>query len=80
MTLASLPNRVSTLTLCAKKSDEESARETETETTESFGTLCKTEKPTDDVAEFSIDGGLGGWTCVIGSWFALFATFGWLNS
>jgi len=26
------------------------------------------------------DGGKQGWMCVIGSWFALFSTFGWLNS
>ncbi|KAN0090124.1 MFS general substrate transporter [Hyaloscypha variabilis] len=31
-------------------------------------------------AEFSVDGTTEGWTCVIGGWFALFATFGWLNS
>ncbi|KAE9366249.1 putative MFS transporter [Stipitochalara longipes BDJ] len=29
--------------------------------------------------ELSDDGSLEGWTCVIGGWFALFATFGWLN-
>jgi hypothetical protein len=26
------------------------------------------------------DGGLAGWTCVLGSFFALFCTFGWLNT
>jgi hypothetical protein len=26
------------------------------------------------------DGGRQGWICVIGGWFALFSTFGWLNS
>ncbi|KAF8859164.1 MFS general substrate transporter [Acephala macrosclerotiorum] len=26
------------------------------------------------------DGGLAGWTCVLGSFFALFCTFGWLNA
>lgn len=26
------------------------------------------------------DGGRKGWICVVGGWFALFATFGWLNS
>lgn len=26
------------------------------------------------------DGGRRGWICVVGSWFALFSTFGWLNS
>jgi hypothetical protein len=79
MALASLPKGVSTLTLCTK-SDEELARETETETTDSFGTVFKTEKATKSITEVPVDGGLGGWTCVIGSWFALFATFGWLNS
>ncbi|KAL2068625.1 hypothetical protein VTL71DRAFT_14962 [Oculimacula yallundae] len=30
--------------------------------------------------EYAREGGLSGWTCVLGSFFALFCTFGWLNS
>ncbi|CZS93985.1 related to MFS transporter [Rhynchosporium agropyri] len=29
---------------------------------------------------YAREGGLSGWTCVLGSFFALFCTFGWLNS
>lgn len=29
---------------------------------------------------YARDGGLAGWTCVLGSFLALFCTFGWLNS
>jgi hypothetical protein len=31
-------------------------------------------------AELLVDGGRMGWTCVLGSWFALFSTFGLLNT
>ncbi|KAK0109521.1 hypothetical protein ONS95_002210 [Cadophora gregata] len=30
--------------------------------------------------EYAREGGVSGWTCVLGSFFALFCTFGWLNS
>ena len=31
-------------------------------------------------AESLVDGGRMGWICVMGSWFALFSTFGLLNT
>lgn len=31
-------------------------------------------------AKLPPEGGLAGWTCVLGSFFALFCTFGWLNA
>jgi hypothetical protein len=31
-------------------------------------------------AESLVDGGRMGWICVVGSWFALFSTFGLLNT
>lgn len=31
-------------------------------------------------SEYPRDGGVQGWTCVLGSFFALVCTFGWLNS
>jgi hypothetical protein len=31
-------------------------------------------------AESLVDGGIMGWICVVGSWFALFSTFGLLNT
>jgi hypothetical protein len=82
MMIEALPNEDVTLILSPKQGDEESGRETETDTTESsgVGTCLKTEKGKDNISESAIDGGLGGWTCVVGGWFALFATFGWLNS
>jgi hypothetical protein len=80
MMVEAFPNEDVTLIFSPKKGDEESGRETETDMSGSGGTLSKTEKEAENVVESSIDGGVGGWTCVVGGWFALFATFGWLNS
>jgi len=51
------------------RNSERTYHTTETETIDWYP---KTELPQ--------DGGLAGWTCVLGSFFALFCTFGWLNS
>ncbi|KAH8794348.1 MFS transporter [Hyaloscypha sp. PMI_1271] len=78
MTLTNLSEGESTLIISAKKGDEESREFSAT--TASTGALSRTTQTTEKSDEFSIDGGFEGWTCVIGGWFALFATFGWLNS
>jgi hypothetical protein len=38
------------------------------------------EKSGPDVSEPLPDGGFKGWRCALGGFFALFCTFGWLNS
>ena len=82
MTLNNSSDGDSTLKLGIKKCDEESGISTATtETvTESLGPRTQTTQITEKSVEFTTDGGFEGWTCVIGGWFALFATFGWLNS
>jgi len=78
MTLTNLSEGESTLIISAKKGDEESGEFSAT--TASTGALSRKTQTTEKSDEFPIDGGFEGWTCVIGGWFALFATFGWLNS
>ncbi|KAH9206651.1 major facilitator superfamily domain-containing protein [Leptodontidium sp. 2 PMI_412] len=56
--------------------DLESCKESE-RTSNSHDTNVIDWAPTND---FAREGGLSGWTCVLGSFFALFCTFGWLNS
>jgi hypothetical protein len=84
MMVEAFPGGDTIVILSAKQGDEESGREPEPETemvtSGSGATLFNTEKGAENVIESSIDGGVGGWTCVFGGWFALFATFGWLNS
>jgi hypothetical protein len=67
----------STLIISAKD-DEESGGFSVTPA--STGAISKIAQMADKSDEFPIDGSFEGWTCVIGGWFALFATFGWLNS
>ncbi|KAG4440082.1 hypothetical protein IFR05_004425 [Cadophora sp. M221] len=56
--------------------DLESCKESE-RTSDSHDTNIIDWAPAND---FAREGGLSGWTCVLGSFFALFCTFGWLNS
>jgi hypothetical protein len=78
MTLNNLSDGESTVILSSKKCDEESGGSSAT--TDASGVLSKKEQTSERSGEFPIDGGFEGWTCVVGGWFALFATFGWLNS
>lgn len=78
MTLNNLSDGESTVILSAKKGDEESGGSSAT--TDGSATLSKKEQTSERSDEFPTDGGIEGWTCVVGGWFALFATFGWLNS
>ena len=78
-TLNTLSDGKPTIVISAKY-DEESpeplSATTVSATNSETGPMSDSEKS----AEFSEDGTAEGWTCVIGGWFALFATFGWLNS
>ena len=78
-TLISLSDGESTVILSAKKGDEESRGSSTTTDTDDSRTMSKTERGSENLGDFP-DGGFEGWTCVIGGWFALFSTFGWLNS
>jgi hypothetical protein len=72
----------STIVVSTQKYDEESGPGPLSARTEISAALSETRTMSDSEksAEFSVDGTTEGWTCVIGGWFALFATFGWLNS
>jgi hypothetical protein len=78
--LISLSDGESTVILSGKKGDEESGETSTTTDTDDPRAMSKTESRSEDLSNFPDDGGFEGWTCVIGGWFALFSTFGWLNS
>ena len=78
MTLNNFSDGESTIVISAKY-DEESPEPSATAVSASHsetGPMSDSEK----CVELSEDGTSEGWICVIGGWFALFATFGWLNS
>lgn len=79
MTFNGLSDGESTIEISAKKEDEESGLSSAT-MEEGSAALSKTIQMSEKSDDSSIDGGSEGWTCVIGGCFALFATFGWLNS
>jgi hypothetical protein len=80
MTLTTLSDGDSSLILSTNKGDEESGEFNGTTTNSLDPISSRTEQTKELIDEFPTDGGLEGWTCVVGGWFALFATFGWLNS
>jgi hypothetical protein len=79
-TLISLSDGESTVILSAKKGDEEAGGSSATTDTDDSRAVSKTEHGSENLGDFPDDGGFEGWACVIGGWFALFSTFGWLNS
>ncbi len=79
-TFVSLSDGESNVILSAKKGDEESGGPNAKTNTDSSHTMSKTERSPEDLDDFPHDGDFESWTCVIGGWFALFSTFGWLNS
>jgi hypothetical protein len=79
-TLNSLSDGESTVILSAKKGDEESGGSSPTTETDDSRAMSKIERDSENLGDYPDDGGFEGWTCVIGGWFALFSTFGWLNS
>ena len=79
-TFISLSDEESTVIVSAKKGDEESGGSSATTDTDDSRAVSETERGSENLGDFTDDGGFEGWTCVIGGWFALFSTFGWLNS
>lgn len=79
-TLISLSDGEPTVILSAENGDEASGGSSATTNTDDPHAISKAERGSENLGDFPDDGGFEGWTCVIGGWFALFSTFGWLNS